>query len=121
MKFEETNHTYYCSENNYNIGGANGENYGRSEFDSWDDFKTNWLDENCELDCDLNLCFRWDINKIGAEKLELWLFFIFQRKGLFCPVWIKSIDEENIPEIEKFLNHQWKYLKNLWREIDCRG
>lgn len=124
MKFEETNHSYYCSENNYYVGNRSGENYGRSEYDTWNDFKEDWLYEDNTIDCDYNLCFRYDIkNKYDEDdnelsnEYELWLFFILQRKGIYRPVWIKTIEEKDILELEIFLNHQWEYMKEQWKEI----
>lgn len=65
-----------------------------------------------------NLCFRFDIEqKPKTGEFELWLFFILQRKGIYCPVWIKHIEEKNMSEIEQFLKMQWKYMQNQWKEI----
>ena len=42
MELKETNHSYYFSESNYYVGGQNGENYGRSDYDTWEDFMEEW-------------------------------------------------------------------------------
>ena len=67
---------------------------------------------------DYNLCFRFDIQqKPKTDEFELWLFFILQRKGIYRPVWIKHIEEKNMPEVERFLKMQWEYMQNQWKEI----
>ena len=124
MKLKETDHNYYCSENNYHVGNRFGENYGRSEYDTWINFKEEWLEEDETLDCDYNLCFRYDITRKRDEddnelnEYSLWLFFILQRKGIYRPVWIKSIKEEDMGQLDTFLKHQWDYMKNQWIEVD---
>lgn len=121
MKLKATNHSYYCSESNYYVDGYS--NYGRSEYDTWNEFKEDWLLSNNVLDDDYNHVFRFDINELEDEneqpmgKFELWLFFILQRKGIFRPVWIREIAEEDMKEIEVFLKERWNYLKKQWEEV----
>jgi hypothetical protein len=111
LELKETNHSYYCSESNYYSNEA------YDEFDTWEDFKFGWLDKDLTLDHDLNLCFRYDVLKY-EDKFELDLFFIQQRKGIFYPVVIKSITEEDLSEINTFLKSAWEYHKNQWAEIN---
>ena len=117
MKLQKTSHSYYCSENNYYVNGH--ENFGRSEYDTWSDFKDEWLLSNDILDDDYNHVFRFDILEKDEDsgEFELWLFFILQRKGIYRPVWIKNIEEEDMKEIEQFLKDRWNYLKNQWEEV----
>lgn len=121
MKLQKTNHSYYCSESNYYVDGYS--NYGRSEYDTWNEFKEDWLVSNNTLDDDYNHMFRFDINELEDQdeqpngKFELWLFFILQRKGIFRPVWIREIAEEDMKEIEVFLKERWNYLKKQWEEV----
>ena len=129
MKLQSTNHSYYCSENNYFVGNHNGENYGRNEYDTWNEFKNEWLEDDCTIDCDYNLCFRYDIINKHDDELDedikgeyvLWLFFILQRKGIYRPILIKDFKESDIQELEKFLKCQWEYMKNQWVEIEKGG
>mgnify|MGYP007117714128 CR=1 FL=1 len=41
LELKNTEHSYYCSDNNYYVGGA--ENFGRCDYDTWEDFKEEWL------------------------------------------------------------------------------
>lgn len=120
LKLQKTNHSYYCSESNYYVG--RNENFGRSEYATWKDLKDDWL-INDDLDDDYNHLFRFDIFESKdddgnpTEKFELFLFFILQRKGIYRPVWIKEITEEDMPEIKRFLEKRWEYMKNQWIEF----
>ena len=127
MELKETNHAYYCSENNFYVGNRNGENFGRCDYDSWEDFKAEWLglgEDKLALDDDYNHVFRFDIlEKRDREtdkplgNFELWLFFILQRKGIYRPVWIKEIAENDMHEVTSFLEERWQYLKKQWNEV----
>ena len=102
MKLNVTNHPYYCSKSNYYVGGY--DNFGRSEYDSWSDFKEEWLgigDDSLGIDSDLNYCVRFDITQnedSGAKQ-------------------VRNIKDSDMPEIEKFLKRQWKYIKKMWKEF----
>lgn len=119
MQLQATDHSYYCSESNYYVGNRCGENFGRCEYDTWEDFQEEWLaSDGISIDMDYNLCFRFDIKqKPKTDEFELWLFFILQRKGIYRPVWIKHIEEKNMPDVERFLKMQWEYMQNQWKEI----
>lgn len=116
LKLQKTNHSYYCSESNYYVGGQ--DNYGRSDYDSWKAFKDDWLLDG-EIDDDYNHLFRFDILESEANpgNHSLHLFFILQRKGIFRPVFIGRITLEDMPEIESFLLGRWAYMKHQWEEI----
>lgn len=116
LELKNTEHSYYCSDNNYYVGGA--ENFGRCDYDTWEDFKEEWLVDG-SLDDDYNHLFRFDIleSEETPGRFELFLFFILQRKGIFRPVWIRSITKDNLAEIETFLSQRWQYLKSQWREF----
>lgn len=126
MKLQATEHSYYCSESNHYVGNQHGENFGRCEYDTWADFQEEWLDsDGVSIDMDYNLCFRYDIKQRRnldidepIAEFELWLFFMLQRKGIYRPVWIKHIEEKNMPEIEGFLKKQWEYIKYQWNELN---
>lgn len=117
MKLQKTNHSYYCSDSNYYVDGHS--NFGLCEYDTWNDFKDDWLLPNNALDDDYNHVFRFDILEKDEDsgEFELWLFFILQRKGIYRPVWIKNIEEKDMEEIEQFLKDRWNYLKKQWEEI----
>lgn len=113
-----TEHSYYCSESNYYVDGYN--NFGRYECADWHDFKVDWLDgESLNLDDDYNHLFRFDIleDEDNPGNFRLLLFFILQRKGIFRPVVIHRITQEDMPEIEEFLSQRWQYMKSQWCEF----
>ena len=35
LELKNTEHSYYCSDNNYYVGGA--ENFGRCDYDTWEE------------------------------------------------------------------------------------
>ena len=122
MELKETNHSYYCSESNFYVGGDN--NWGKFDFEVWKDFYSNWCGNVGRMDDDYNHVFRFDIkNTVDLNnddipgKYSLHLYFVHQRKGIYRPVYIKVITQEDMPEIEKFLRDRWEYMKNQWSEI----
>ncbi len=117
LKLHKTYHSYYCSESNYYVGGDR--NYGRCDYKTWKAFKKDWYGPGCIYDDDLNHVFRFDIteNEDVPGTFGLWLFFVLQRKGIYRPVYIKTISEKDMPEIERFLSDRWKYLKSQWEEF----
>lgn len=121
MELKETNHSYHCCVSNYYASRA--ENYGRSDYDTWNDFKEGWRIDTTTIDDDYNHVFRFDIREKRNDKnepigeFELLLYFILQRKGIFRPVWIKNITKEDMDEIEQFLKDRWEYLKGQWEEF----
>lgn len=125
MKLQATEHSYYCSESNHYVGNQHGENFGRCEYDTWPDFQEEWLySDGVSIDIDYNLCFRFDITQKRnpetdepIEDFELWLFFMLQRKGIYRPVWIKHIEEKDMPGIKGFLEKQWNYIQYQWNEL----
>lgn len=119
MQLQETYHSYYCNESNYYVGNRCGENFGRSEYNTWADFKEGWLySDGVNINIDYNLCFRFDIKQNPeANGYELWLFFMLQRKGIYRPVLIKHLEEKDMPNVEQFLKMQWEYIQNQWKEI----
>lgn len=118
LELKPTEHSYYCSESNYYVNGHN--NFGRNECADWHDFKVDWIGNDAmELDDDYNHLFRFDIieNEDKPGEFKLLLFFILQRKGIFRPVVIHRITQEDMPEIEAFLSQRWQYMKSQWREF----
>lgn len=117
LELKATDHSYYCSESNYYVSGY--ENHGRCDYETWADFKEEWLDPDDSLDDDYNHVFRFDIKESEENPgtFSLWLFFMLQRKGIFRPVRVKHIFAEDIPEIDNFLQDRWEYMKGQWKEI----
>lgn len=113
LKLKNTSHSYYCSDNNYYVNGDH--NFGRVEYNSWKEFQ-----ELAEpLDDDINHVFRFDITEYEEDPghYYLELFFIKQKHGNFIPVFVHSITEDDMPEIESFLKKRWEYLKKQWIEF----
>ena len=52
MKLQKTNHSYYCSDSNYYVDGYS--NFGKSEYDTWSEFKEEWLLNDRDLEDDYN-------------------------------------------------------------------
>lgn len=116
MELKATDHRYYCSDSNYYVGNYNGENFGRAEHETWEEFKEAWFFSTGN-DHDYNHCFRYDIGEYDEGGYWLSLYMILQRKGIFRPVHIKHIEEKDMPEIEAFLKECWHYLEKQWIEI----
>ena len=116
MQLQETEHSYYCSHSNHDI------------FETWVDFKGDWLGADLSIDHDYNHCFRFDIKKkIDVEtdmeiegKYSLDLFFVLQRKGRLVSVTVREIIENDMPEIEAYLKMCWEYLQKQWAELSSK-
>lgn len=124
LKLEATEHSYYCSDTNYYVGNKYGENFGLSEYETWEEFSEAWDSEN--IDYDYSLLFRYDIKNKYDEKEDeeiegeyyLELFFILQRKGIFKPVVILDLKEDDLSEVEKMLKDAKQHLFGLWEEVE---
>ncbi|GLI90484.1 hypothetical protein [Bacillus subtilis] len=103
MELKETRHRLYCTEKYYHKADA------LVEFDSWEEFKDSWYH--------VNHCFRFDITKDDTGVYFLHLFFILRKNVGFVPVIIRAITEDNMEEIEEYLNGCWIYLCSQWQEI----
>lgn len=103
-----TDHPYHCSAQNY----YSNEPY--QEFETLYDF----LEEFGDADVDMNLVFRWDVNKYDEESerdgFYLEIFMILQRKGIFCSKRIQDFKKSDVPDLEKFLKPHWDKLKEMW-------
>lgn len=70
-----------------------------------------------------NLLIRYDIyrqeddlgNDLGGFRLHL--FFVLQEKGIYKPIVIENIVEEDMPAINRMLDKYWEVLKDSWKEI----
>lgn len=121
MRLEETNHGYPCSLHRFCDCNDKGD---AIEFENWKEYKQEVLESPHKFDIILNLCFRFDLekkldeNEKETDEYELYLFFMKQRLGLYTPIIIQFVTEEDIPEIEQFLKQHWEYLKRLWKEFN---
>lgn len=119
MELKATNHSYYCNDSNY-FSSEVGES-----FDTWSEFKSEWLDEKLSIDHDYNHCFRFDINPLFDPDLDieydnrfsLHLYMMLQRKGIFIPIVIEEIFQEDMAEIKEYLHACWGYLQGQWEEF----
>ena len=104
----ETNHQYYCSDNNYHSSEAS------ARFNTVADF----LDNFEETDIDLNLCFRFDIEKHDNGDLYAEFFLMLQRKGIFMPIHCVSYNPETESErLESYLKKHYAVMMNLWTPL----
>lgn len=105
------NHPYYCNENNYYSNAA------ALKFETCQDF----LAEFASCDIDLNYCFRWDValkdesNPNSGYKAQV--FMMLQRKGIFMPIRIHSIFEEDVDSFVTYLQKHADYHDKLWNPI----
>jgi hypothetical protein len=67
---------------------------------------------------ELNLCFRWDLerNELGGGFRAL-IFTVQQRKGIFVPVIIEQIEDDELDRLEVYLRRHWELLKKMWFPI----
>jgi hypothetical protein len=114
LELKETNHPYYCSESNFYSNEAS------MRFETMSDF----LDSFEEADIDMNLCFRWDIKPHWdnegdgvSEGYRAEVFIMIQRKGIFKPITIDRITEEDLPRFEKYLLKHWEVMKKIWNPL----
>jgi hypothetical protein len=109
MKLEElaVEHDYYSSDTNYYSDDAGG---------TWETM-TLFLDEFEDADVDMNLCFRWDVKKKDDGTFNAEVFLMHQRKGIYAPHFIKSIEENEVDRFEKYLRLHSETILNLWNPI----
>jgi hypothetical protein len=113
----EVDHPYYCSEDNfYKLGLHN-------RFESWAEFTETTFFSG---DPDLNLVFRWDwhswrrhpdASRRSDSPDALELFFVLQRKGIFCSATIPVTDEDE-PAVRSWLSERAKTITALWAPLD---
>lgn len=116
IKLKQTEHSYYCNDANYYVSPIRNNNWGSfKEFNNWEHFKSEgWLD----LDIDMNLIFRFDIEDCKETKDKvLKLYLMHQRKGAFRPIHIHNMKEEDMKEVTKLLQDNWLHLKEMWKEV----
>lgn len=101
-------HPFYCETGNYHSAESSLEYTTIGEF----------LDHFEQLDFDLNLCFRWDITLKDEDApdagYQAFVFLMLQRKGIFLPVSIKTVDMEELPRFARYLKKHWENLQAIW-------
>jgi len=116
LKLEDlaANHSYFCSlQNAFNSQIA-------LSYEKWESFFEEWGTH----DLDLALLFRWDIKERTDEVEELKygkyymeLFLLKQNKGVFLPIYIRSVKEDNVNEISDYLDSRFIHIQELWKPI----
>jgi len=101
------NHDYYCSESNYYSNEA------KQGYSKWPEFYNEYFD----CDIDMNLIFRWDIKKHDSGEYHMEMFMIQQRKGIFVPIEIKSVNDNDCDSILELLHKHLDKLKKIWMPI----
>lgn len=107
-------HPYYCSESNYYSNEA------ATKYNSMSDF----IDDFKDADIDMNLVFRWDVHQnrdydtdelINGYYAEV--FMMHQRKGIFHPIYISEITEEEVQPFIEYLKPHLECLMKLWQPL----
>lgn len=100
-------HDYYCSDNNYYS------NAPAQKYDTFPDFYSDFKD----ADVDMNLVFRWDVNEFEEVKNNFYMeiFIIQQRKGIFKPIHISRVFDQDVALIESYLKPHKEKLLSLWK------
>lgn len=106
-------HPYYCHTNNFYS------NDPAQDYRTWKEFYQDWA----TADIDYNYIFRWDIMKRhnvtgeNTDKYRMLVFYIQQRKGIFKPISIESVEESDVEEIVELLTLHAQYTKEIWDPI----
>lgn len=100
-------HPYYCSESNY---------YSKNASVRYDTM-TDYLDDFYDADIDMNLMFRWDVHKRDNGSYYAEIFLLLQRKGIFRPVFIESISEQEVESFCCYARSHWARLNEMWNPI----
>lgn len=107
-------HPYYCSESNY---------YSNEPSKTYETM-TEFLDCFESADVDLNLCFRWDIRNRSddgegkkAGRYCAQVFIMLQRKGIFKPIEIESVNEIEADRFLKYAQKHWETIKEMWKPV----
>ena len=114
LKELAVSHPYYCSDSNYYS------NEGSMAFATMTDF----LDEFETCVVDMNLCFRWDIKTkaecYGDDAGEGYcaeVFLMLQRKGIFRPCSVESVDEDEAVRFKAYALRHFETIKALWAPL----
>lgn len=109
LKDLAADHDYYASESNY---------YSRDASQQFDTF-AEFYQEYHDADIDMNLVYRWDIKKFDhQEAYYMEIFIIRQRKGIYAPIRISRVLEEDVENVIKFLTPHLDKLRSLWEPLN---
>lgn len=106
-------HPYYCSDSNW---------FSREAFMVFDT-ASEFLDEFENTDIDMNLVFRWDVSEntdaddISDGTYYAKVFMMKQRKGLFHPIHIATIDQGDCLRFCNYLDKHWQRIKDIWMPL----
>jgi len=99
-------HPYYSSDSNYYS------NLPAQQCETWQEF----YEGEKGLDIDLNLCFRFDVKQDEETGLySAYVFIIQQRKGIYRPVTIHSVTEDDVPTMIEYLQKHYNKMQELWQ------
>lgn len=100
-------HDYYAHGSNYYSTEA----YGH--YNTWADFYNNFFD----ADIDMNLIYRWDIFEQCPGNFSMQVVIIGQRKGIYLPIEIDRVEENDVPQIVEFLKPHFDKLLSIWKPL----
>lgn len=108
-------HPYYCSEGNYYSNDPN-QVYNTA---------TAFLDDFEDADIDMNLCFRFDVHEYDhdderGDGFYAEIFLILQRKGIFMPIMIRSVSDDECERLHSYLKRHYVVLQNMWAPISSQ-
>lgn len=116
LKDLAADHPYYANQANYYSNDC------YTEYDFWNDFHREFND----ADIDMNLCFRFDIEKQHDEddneldKYQMKIIIIGQRKGLYLASFIKEVTEDDVPSIVDYLQKHYKRIQENWEPFNLK-
>jgi len=100
-------HSYYASRSNFYSNEA------QMNFRDWEGF----YEEFSDADVDMNLVFRWDVFFENEDGYSMQIIIIAQRKGIYMPIIIESLKEENVPQIVSYLKPHFERLQDNWNPL----
>lgn len=101
-------HDYYASDSNYYSNEA------KVTYNNWYEFQEDYG----EADIDMNLVFRWDIYKRDNDKgYWMQIIIIKQRKGVYTPIHINEVVEEDASQIIEFMKPHLEKILKIWQPI----
>lgn len=108
LKDLSVKHDYYASRSNFYNKECN------EAYDTWQSF----YDEYKDADIDMNLVFRWDIHEYdNANSFWMEIIIIQQRKGIYFPIYIRNVFEQDVQQIVEFMKPHFDKLKKNWKPL----
>jgi hypothetical protein len=101
-------HDYYASGSNYYSNDCS------TSWDSWKDF----YEEFKNSDTDMNLVYRWDINRLEEGEYYMQIIIIGQRKGLYLAHQISNLIEEDLKTMVPYLMKSYDKLQKIWKPLN---